>query len=175
MFRTILAATDGSDHAAKAVKIASDLAVRNDASLVITHVINEDEPLEALRRFAEAEHLFMTETPRRVQSIEATPHGPVPVRVGEQTAVDVPAARREIGQRVLREALALARERGAEAVDCLLLEGDAADQIVDGARDREADAIVLGSRGLGNLKGALVGSVSHKVCDKTDCTCITVN
>lgn len=175
MFKTILAATDGSDHAAKAVEIASDLAVRNGARLVIAHVINEAEPLEALRRFAETEHLHTSETPLRVRSIEATPHGPVPVRVDEQTAVDVPAARREIGQRVLREAQGLARERGIEAAACLLLEGDAADQIVGGARDRDADAIVLGSRGLGNLKGALVGSVSHKVCDMTECTCITVN
>ena len=176
LLRTILAATDGSDQAAKAVQIASDLAVRNGASLVIAHVINEDESLDALRRFAEAEHLSMAQiSPRRILSIEATPHGPVPVQVGEQTAVDVSAARREIGQRVLREAQALAQERGADVVDCLLSEGDAAEQIVDEARDRGADAIVLGSRGLGKIKSAVVGSVSKKVCDRAECTSITVN
>lgn len=175
MFKTILAATDGSDHAAKAVQIASDLAARYGAGLVIAHVLNEDEPLEPLRRFAETEHIATTETPRTARSIEATPHGPALVPGGEQTTVDVPAARREIGQRVLHEAMAIARKRGAEAVDSLLLEGTAAERILEGARDRGADAIVLGSRGLGNLKSALIGSVSHKVCDQADCTCITVN
>lgn len=174
MFKTILAATDGSDHAAKAVAIASDLAARYGAGLVIAHVMTEDEPLEPLRRFAEAEHIPTTGAPQRVHGIEATPHGPVPVPGGERTTVDIPAARHEIGQRLLHEAQAAARERGAEPVDCLLLEGKAAEQILDGARDRDVDAIVLGSRGLGNLKSALVGSVSHKVCDQADCTCITV-
>lgn len=175
MFKTIFAATDGSNRAVKVVEIASDLAARYGADLVIAHVMNEDEPLEPLRRFTETEHIPTTETPQRVRSIEATPHGPVPVPGGGRTAVDVPAARRDIGQRVLNEAKALARERGAEAVKSLLLEGNAAEQILDRARDRQADAIVLGSRGLGNLMGALVGSVSQKVCDRADCTCITVN
>lgn len=175
MFKTILAATDGSDHATKAITIASDLAARYGADLVIAHVMNEDEPLGPLRRFAEVEHIPTTQAPQQVRSVEGTPHGPVPVPGAQQPAVDAPAVRREIGQRILHQAKSAARERGAESVDCLLLEGKAANGILDGARERGADAIVLGSRGLGNLKSALVGSVSHKVCDKAECTCITVN
>ena len=175
MFKTILAATDGSDHAAKAVAIASDLAARHGAGLVIAHVMDKDEPLEPLRRFAEAEHIPTTETAQRVRTIEATPHGPAPVPGSEQATVDIPAARHEIAKRVLHEAQAQARERGADSIDCVLLEGDVADRILDSARDRRADAIVLGSRGRGNLKSALVGSVSHKVSDQADCTCITVH
>jgi len=34
--------------------------------------------------------------------------------------------------------------------------------------------IVLGSRGMGDLKGLCVGSVSHKVGQLTDCTLIIV-
>lgn len=175
MFQSILAATDGSDHAAKAVAVASDLAVRNGASLIIAHVMDKDEPLEPLRRFAEMEHIPTTSTPQRVRTIEGTPHGPVPIPGGEQAAVDLPAARQEIARRILRDAETVARERGAEPLDCVLLEGEAAEQILRGAKDRGVDAIVLGSRGLGNLKGALVGSVSNKVCKQADCTCITVS
>lgn len=175
MFQTILAATDGSDHAAKAVAVAGDLAARNGASLIIAHVLDADEPIEPLRRFAEMEHIPTTGTPQRVGAIEATPHGPVPVPGGEQETVDLPAARQEIARRVLNDAETVARERGAEPLDSLLLEGDAAEQILRGAKDRGVDAIVLGSRGLGNLKGALVGSVSNKVCKQADCTCITVS
>lgn len=175
MFKAILAATDGSDHAAKAVGIAGDLAARHGADLVIAHVMNEDQPLEPLRRFAESENLPATGAHQRVRTIEATPQGPVPLAGGERTTVDVTAARREIGQRVLHEAAAVARRRGAEAVDCVLLEGEPADRIVDGARERGVDAIVLGSRGLGALKRAFFGSVSQRVCEKAECTCITVN
>ena len=34
--------------------------------------------------------------------------------------------------------------------------------------------IVMGSRGFGDLKGLLMGSVSHKVSNQSPITCITV-
>jgi nucleotide-binding universal stress UspA family protein len=34
--------------------------------------------------------------------------------------------------------------------------------------------IVIGSRGLGKVKGFLLGSVSSKVCHAADKTCVTV-
>ena len=46
--------------------------------------------------------------------------------------------------------------------------------IVDFARDQRADAIVMGSRGLGDVSGLLLGSVSHKVSHLAACTCIMV-
>ena len=36
------------------------------------------------------------------------------------------------------------------------------------------DLIVMGRRGLGDLGGLLMGSVSHKVCHLADCACLTV-
>jgi nucleotide-binding universal stress UspA family protein len=44
-----------------------------------------------------------------------------------------------------------------------LLVGDPADEIVTYADTIDADAIVVGSRGHGPLKGALLGSVSQRV------------
>lgn len=175
MFKRILTATDGSDHAAKAVAIASDLAARHGANLTIVHVLNEQEPSEALRRYAAIEGGPGTDQPKRVHAIEATPQGPLPVPGSEQSAADLPAARQEIGKRVLDEAEASAREHGVSAVGSLLLEGEPAQRILDGAREQKADAIVLGSRGHGALERAIVGSVSHEVWKKADCLCITVN
>ena len=179
MFEKILAATDGSEQAARAVGIASDIAAKHGASLHIVHVMSEDESLDSLRRFAEIEDigkedLATAEATRRVETIEATPHGPVPVPGGRQSQVDARATRQEIGRRLLKQAERLAQERGTESVTCVLLEGKAAEQILECAEEKHADAIVLGSRGLNALQRAIIGSVSHKVCDQADCVCITV-
>ena len=44
-----------------------------------------------------------------------------------------------------------------------MLEGDPARRIVELARLRDVDLIVVGSRGLGAFAGTLLGSVSHDV------------
>jgi len=62
----------------------------------------------------------------------------------------------------LAEAVACARERGIEC-DAAVLEGDVADEIVALARERDADVIVVGTRGLGQFKSRLMGSVSTAV------------
>lgn len=41
--------------------------------------------------------------------------------------------------------------------------GDYADEILDAAEEQEADLIVVGSRGLGVVRGAVLGSISQKV------------
>jgi nucleotide-binding universal stress UspA family protein len=57
MFDTILVAIDGSEHAHKALEVASDLADKYDAKMILVHVLGEGKPPEALRRMVEAEHL----------------------------------------------------------------------------------------------------------------------
>ncbi|MDP6885037.1 MAG: universal stress protein, partial [Rhodospirillales bacterium] len=57
MFKYILAATDGSNHAKKAVELASDLAAKYDATIMLLHVLPHGHLTGDLRRFAEAEHL----------------------------------------------------------------------------------------------------------------------
>jgi nucleotide-binding universal stress UspA family protein len=43
------------------------------------------------------------------------------------------------------------------------IRGQVAHTIVDAAKDAGADLIVMGSRGLGDLSGLLLGSVTHRV------------
>ena len=56
----------------------------------------------------------------------------------------------------------------------MILDGDPAKNILETAQDKEADLIVIGTRGLGTLKGLLMGSVSQKVAQLSKCPCITV-
>jgi nucleotide-binding universal stress UspA family protein len=76
--------------------------------------------------------------------------------------VSVPHEVDEADRAALDAALALAEERGLPALTRLLV-GNAAKQIVVYANEIDADVIVVGSRGLGAVGRAVLGSVSGKV------------
>jgi len=81
-------------------------------------------------------------------------------------------------QRELSEGLRRADDAGDHALrvaadldvetEVEVLEGDPAAQIIELARLREADLIVLGSRNRGPLAAALLGSVSRDVVSRAD-------
>jgi nucleotide-binding universal stress UspA family protein len=57
MIKKILAAIDGSEHAWKALDLATDLAKLHGAQLTVLHVMPYEPMAEALRAFAAAENL----------------------------------------------------------------------------------------------------------------------
>lgn len=145
----ILHPTDGSDAANKALNLACDLARLNGAKLLILHVQRRRGSTVMSDEF---------------QLYERTEHVGV-------TEADV---LRKLAQEIVRQAEAAARQAGLSDVETLVVEGDPTRRITEIANDRQVDAIVMGSRGRGDVAGLLLGSVSHKVTQLATCTCIVV-
>lgn len=66
------------------------------------------------------------------------------------------------GGHALEAAQALLRSAGVE-FESEVTAGDPGHMVLDAAERHGCDAIVMGARGVGHLKGALIGSVSHWV------------
>ena len=174
MFNHILCSTDGSNHSNKALELAIDLAKKYDASLLIMHVPHRSENIEALQRFAEVEGLTQpvnTEL-KRLQSRDNR----VNLTVGSAFQEAAVSSRLlvNIGQHIVDGAKAKAEQKGLKKVHARLESGDPADSILRCIETDNIDCVVMGSRGLSNLKGIFLGSVSHKVANHAPCTCITV-
>ncbi len=71
------------------------------------------------------------------------------------------------------EAKALAKEEDLE-IDTHYVMGDPAVQIVKTAEQENYQLIIMGSRGLGAIKGIVMGSVSYKVLQLSHCPVLII-
>lgn len=90
------------------------------------------------------------------------------LRISEGDALD------EISQRILAKAKAIAQDRGAMSIETMSGAGDPAKVLMEIADLKHADAIAVGRRGLGQLEGLLVGSVSQTLSSLAHCAVIIV-
>ena len=174
MITTILVPTDGSTHANKAVELAADIASKYGSKLVLLHVIQRGSESAELRRMAEVEHMIephMDVLGRTTANVGAGMGDALHVARSESVPVGVLDS---IGRSLLQHASSLAKDKGATEVETVIEDGDAAKKTLECAKRYGANLIVMGSRGLSDLKGLLLGSVSHKVSHLAECTCMTV-
>jgi len=99
--------------------------------------------------------------------------GRIPPYLGEPNLQNAIDARMNEAQAILQKAVALVGEVPAE-IHTELLEGDAAESIIEVAKARNSNVIVMGSRGLGRLAGLVLGSTSQKVVSHAPCPVLIV-
>ena len=98
---------------------------------------------------------------------------PVPPYLGEPNMQAAISARMKEAETILEEAIKAVGKISGE-VHTEILEGPPAEAILDVAQTRKSDLIVMGSRGLGRLVGALLGSQSQKVVRHASCPVLVV-
>jgi nucleotide-binding universal stress UspA family protein len=138
MFKTIIAAVDGSERSWQALKCAQNLAVQYTAKLIMVHAYPHTSDL----------HDFD----------------------GYQKLL---TRRKDAGEQILKTGRQIIEGSGLD-LEFDLLEGPAADAILSAAEARKVDLIVMGTRGMGAIKGLLFGSIATKVSHYAPCSVLVV-
>lgn len=169
--KCILVPTDGSGQADKAVDLASDLASKYGARLVLLHAMWRGPSLEKLRASIDMRQL--SESTRK--QIDPT-QNPVAEHLGGYLIPPLITldGLKEIGGQILARGQRVAEFKGVQTPTCVLLKTDPALAIGHVAEREQADLIVMGSRGLGAVEGLLAGSVAYKVVHTAQTSCMVV-
>lgn len=142
--KKILVATDFSETAAKAVEAATEFARKFDAELVLLHAYKVEIPMAS---------------PMTAGGY-ALPAGFFE-QLGTHARAQVEAAASEI-------------ESQGVSTSGIAVEQSAANAIVEEARARSIDLIVMGTRGLTGIKHIALGSVADRVARLAPCPVMTV-
>ena len=146
MIKNILVATDGSAAANRAVDLSADMAAKYECSLTILNVVRDMQLPPELVKMAQVENLSLRDG----------------------------GLLKFLAEKVLNKAAERAKKKGAKEVRTTVVQGDPATAIIKQAKRRNADLIIMGTRGLGKVKEAFLGSVSRKVCNLSQMNCLTV-
>jgi nucleotide-binding universal stress UspA family protein len=152
VFRRIVIGTDGSDNAKRAIHVASDLARRTNAEVVIAYAI----PSLGL--------------PVAIPPVAALPAEGYAVSVDDYYKEARDRARKLVG-----EAVELAKEGGVRARG-EVLDGpeSVVEQLVGLAEKEKVDLVCVGTRGHSGFRKLLLGSVSNGLVSHAPCTVLVV-
>jgi nucleotide-binding universal stress UspA family protein len=173
MFKSVVLATDGSEHAMRAATEAADLAAATGARLTLVTVLPKSMTLEDLEASPLVKRL-----PREAKAELKRIHE---VMASANTERDLhpwvpalPSIANALGDVILDEAEKIATRRKATRIQRVCEQGDPADGILRAADKAKADVIVMGTRGLSEIGVLVIGSVSHKVMHHAKCSSLIV-
>ncbi len=81
---------------------------------------------------------------------------------------------REAAEKLVEKAMFIASDHGIEKVATHIGEGTPAGDLLAVANSVQADLIITGRRGLGDLGAFVLGSTSHQISKQAKCACMTV-
>lgn len=131
-------------------------------------VDGSEHALNAARLAADLANAMASKTLRIVVAYD-----PIPSYLGEPDMQSAINARLSESQEILRKATEAVGKTSAE-IRTELIEGNPAEAIIEVAKTRGSDVIVMGSRGLGRLTGLVLGSTSQKVVSHAPCPVLIV-
>jgi len=140
----ILLATDGSEEARQATQAAAELSKETGSEVHVTYVLPSPNELRG-------HHLYSKEVMNSVLE-----------RAEEE------------GRSFLEEEAERLRSSGGKVAETHLRAGDPDKEIVKLSEELDVGTIVIGSRGLGALRRALMGSVSESVVTHAHCPVFVV-
>ena len=146
----VVLAIDGSEEASRAAEAAVELCEKTGSELHVVHV-GEDFYLTAV-----------TDLDMVAQTWVAQEYAESEVNF------------EQIAQEMLEAEVEKVEAAGGTVAQAHLRVGRADAEIVDLAEEIEAGLVVLGSRGLGGVKRALMGSVSYSVVRHAHCPVLVV-
>lgn len=156
--KRILLVTDGSEESMKMLNCMGDFPLPKDAEFDILHVA---PPIPS-------EQEIVQYWPSGIDISFTVPVDEIRQQIQER------AEREEIfGKKILNEASATLSKKGIQA-QIVFLRGDAATEIIEYAKERGTDLIVSGGRGLGPVRGWILGSVSRKLLHYAPCSVMVV-
>jgi len=148
----ILLATDGSEHSSRTVEETIKLAVPLKAEVTVISVVESIPVSYYYKAGVTFDEMDRDSIVKLKKSLE-----------------DAEKNLQDAAMKVLENAERSFREKGL-GIKTMLKKGHPADVICKAAEEGAYDLVVIGSRGLGEIKGLLLGSVSNKVahCVKTN-------
>lgn len=176
MIKKVLIATDGSEHARKAVAFGADIAAKYGAEVILLHVLLRNELSEDLRRMAQIEHLTVEGNKPLAEAIASVPVGRFPAQIAffQDPSAPPEDMLQAIGGQILDRAEDLAVEHGVTRISKRIEDGKPVDRILEVVKAEKVDLVVSGARGLSDLAALLLGSTSHRLAQLSPVTCITV-
>lgn len=134
-------------------------------------LLGVDGSEHALRAAQKAGDLARNMSSKIVRIVVA--YDPVPPYLGEPNMQTAISARMKEADEILHKAIGALGKIPGE-VHTEILEGPPAEAILEVANARNSDLIIMGSRGLGRLRGVLLGSQTQKVVQHAPCPVLIV-
>ena len=154
MFEKILVPLDGSAHSVRALEKAVQIAKKFSGKVTLIYAYS-----------VSMQPIILPE-PTTLGSPT------IPILTAAEISRVVEAAR-TTGERIQKDGEAKAKTEGV-AVEAMLVEGHAVQEIVRTAKEDNFDLIVMGARGVSHIRSLLLGSVSDGVIHHALCPVLVV-